>query len=93
MKANSWFILQNRGLVKQQIDSYNYFINIGIKKIMEANKEIRSDVNHKFFVQYQNIYIGEPMVLEDSQIINNKVTLSDCGIISRLHQWNAENVP
>lgn len=40
---------------------------------MEANKEIRSDVNHKFFVQYQNIYIGDPMVLEDSQIINNKV--------------------
>ena len=59
--------------MKQQIDSYNYFINIGIKKIMEANKEIRSDVNHKFFVQYQNIYIGDPMVLEDSQIINNKV--------------------
>ena len=59
--------------MKQQIDSYNYFINIGIKKIMEANKEIRSDVNHKFFVQYQNIYLGDPMVLEDSQIINNKV--------------------
>lgn len=59
--------------MKQQIDSYNYFINIGMKKIMEANKEIRSDVNHKFFVQYQNIYLGDPMVLEDSQIINNKV--------------------
>ena len=57
--------------MKQQIDSYNYFINIGIKKIMEANKEIRSDVNHKFFVQYQNIYLGDPMVLEDSQIVNN----------------------
>ena len=60
--------------MKQQIDSYNYFINIGIKKIMEANKEIRSDVNHKFFVQYQNIYLGDPMVLEDSQIVNNKVS-------------------
>ena len=62
-------------MVKQQIDSYNYFINIGIKKIMEANKEIRSDVNHKFFVQYQNIYLGDPMVLEDSQIVNNKVKM------------------
>ena len=62
--------------MKQQIDSYNYFINIGMKKIMEANKEIRSDVNHKFFVQYQNIYLGDPMVLEDSQIINNKVGVS-----------------
>ena len=61
--------------MKQQIDSYNYFINIGIKKIMEANKEIRSDVNHKFFVQYQNIYLGDPMVLEDSQIVNNKVKM------------------
>ena len=61
--------------MKQQIDSYNYFINIGIKKIMEANKAIRSDVNHKFFVQYQNIYLGDPMVLEDSQIVNNKVKM------------------
>ena len=61
--------------MKQQIDSYNYFINIGIKKIMEANKEIRSDVNHKFFVQYQNIYLGDPMVLEDSQIVNNQVKM------------------
>ena len=46
-----------------------------MKKIMEANREIRSDVNNKFFVQYQNIYLGDPMVLEDSQIINNKVGL------------------
>ena len=61
--------------MKQQIDSYNYFINIGIKKIMEANKEIRSDVNHKAPPQYQNIYLGDPMVLEDSQIVNNKVKM------------------
>ena len=73
--------------MKQQIHSYNYFINIGIKKIMEANREIRSDVNNKFFVQYQNIYIGEPMVLEDSQIINNKVIHSYFDFTLRLRQW------
>ena len=63
-----------------------------MKKIMEANKEIRSGVNQKFFVQYQSIYIGEPMVLEDSQIINNKVERIEYSITFRLHQWNVENV-
>lgn len=60
---------------------------------MEANKEIRSDVNHKFFVQYQNIYIGEPMVLEDSQIINNKVYSFFWVDDFRLHPWNVESAP
>lgn len=77
--------------MKQQIHSYNYFINIGMKKIMEANREIRSDVNNKFFVQYQNIYLGDPMVLEDSQIINNKVGLFFVHHV-RSRPWSVANV-
>ena len=63
--------------MKQQIDSFNYFFYFFIRKIMEANKEIRSDVNHKFFVRYEKIEVGEPMVLEDSSIINNKVPATE----------------
>ena len=84
-------MVQTRGLVKQQIHSYNYFINIGMKKIMEANREIRSDVDDKFFVQYQNIYLGEPMVIEDSHNINNTVGLFIFVLIGRLLPWNAES--
>lgn len=30
------------GLVRQHIESYNYFINVGIKKILKANSEVRA---------------------------------------------------
>lgn len=43
--------LQGRGLVKQHIDSYNYFINEEIKKIVKANEEILSDVDPNFYVK------------------------------------------
>jgi DNA-directed RNA polymerase beta subunit len=33
-----------RGLVKQHIHSFDHFVNEELKKILEANSEIRSDV-------------------------------------------------
>ena len=59
---------------------------------MEANREIRSDVDDKFFVQYQNIYVGEPMVIEDSHNINSTVGHFVLVLIGRLLPWNAESV-
>ena len=35
---------QSRGLVKQHIDSFDYFINVELRSIMEANRDVRSDV-------------------------------------------------
>lgn len=35
---------QSRGLVRQQIASFNYFVNTELKKIVEANSEVRSEV-------------------------------------------------
>ena len=35
---------QVRGLVKQHIESFNYFINVDLKKILEANSEVLSEV-------------------------------------------------
>jgi DNA-directed RNA polymerase beta subunit len=32
--------LQLRGLVKQHIDSYNYFINVELKQILMANQKV-----------------------------------------------------
>ncbi|KAF3854660.1 hypothetical protein F7725_022715 [Dissostichus mawsoni] len=37
--------LKVKGLVKQHIDSFNYFINVEIKKIMKANEKITSDAD------------------------------------------------
>lgn len=51
--------LKVRGLWKQHIDSFNYFIRVEIKKVVEANRLLRSDedpltiiklVFHKIFI-------------------------------------------
>lgn len=34
--------LKIKGLVKQHIDSFNYFINVEIKKIVMANQKVTS---------------------------------------------------
>ncbi len=43
--------LKVRGLVKQHIDSYNYFVTTEIKKILQANQKITSDVDPSFFLR------------------------------------------
>jgi DNA-directed RNA polymerase III subunit RPC2 len=43
--------LKVKGLVKQHIDSYNYFVEVQLKKILRANSEIRSSENRSFFIK------------------------------------------
>jgi DNA-directed RNA polymerase III subunit RPC2 len=44
--------LKVRGLVKQHLDSYNYFVNVEIDKIMRANKKVTSDADTNFFLEF-----------------------------------------
>ena len=39
--------LQARGLVKQHIESFDYFFDTELRNIVEANREVRSDVDPK----------------------------------------------
>ncbi|KAJ3672618.1 hypothetical protein LUZ60_007339 [Juncus effusus] len=55
--------LKVRGLVKQHIDSFNYFVNHGIKKIMEANSIVK--VTDSIYLKYTNIYVGKTEVMMD----------------------------
>ncbi|CAH9134445.1 unnamed protein product [Cuscuta epithymum] len=57
--------LKVRGLVKQHLDSYNYLIRTEIKKIVKANKEIRSTVDSRIFLRYTDVWIGRPSVMSD----------------------------
>lgn len=41
-----------KGLVKQHIDSFNYFVDVDLKKIIKANEKIVSDVDPHFFLRY-----------------------------------------
>eukprot|EP00741_Cyanophora_paradoxa_P012668 tig00020614_g12239.t1 len=67
--AEKWRLLPSflrvRGLVKQHIDSFNYFTSVEIKKIVQANQRVTSDADPTFFLEYTNISIGKPSVEED----------------------------
>lgn len=52
--------LEIKGLVKQHIDSFNYFINVDIKKIVQANSRITSDADPSFYLQYNDVRVGMP---------------------------------
>ncbi|KAK7108874.1 hypothetical protein V1264_016534 [Littorina saxatilis] len=43
--------LKVKGLVKQHIDSYNYFINVELKKIVKANDKVTSDADPNFYLR------------------------------------------
>ncbi|XP_013391802.1 DNA-directed RNA polymerase III subunit RPC2 [Lingula anatina] len=60
--------LKVKGLVKQHIDSFNYFVNVEIKNILKANEKITSDADPTFYMKYLNIYIGMPDAEEGYQI-------------------------
>lgn len=64
--------LQLRGLVKQHIDSYNYFLQVELKQIMMANQKVICDVDPNFFLKYTDIRVGTPSVEEE--LIISKTT-------------------
>ncbi|XP_014210449.1 DNA-directed RNA polymerase III subunit RPC2 [Copidosoma floridanum] len=69
--------LKGKGLVKQHIDSFNYFINVEIKKIIKANEKIFSDVDPMFYLKYLNISIGTPDV-EEGFSVSRSTTPHEC---------------
>ncbi|GMN33778.1 hypothetical protein TIFTF001_048290, partial [Ficus carica] len=57
--------LKVRGLVKQHLDSFNYFVNTDIKKIVRANNRIVSSVDPSIYLRFTDVRIGEPSVTMD----------------------------
>ncbi|XP_044750758.1 DNA-directed RNA polymerase III subunit RPC2 [Coccinella septempunctata] len=60
--------LRVKGLVKQHIDSFDYFITNDIKKIVQANSKVVCDADPSFYVKYTNVYVGSPDVNEGYNI-------------------------
>ena len=69
--------LKVKGLVKQHIDYFNYFINVEIKKIMKANELITSDADPSFYLKYLNISVGRPSV-EESFNVTKSIAPHEC---------------
>ncbi|QLG70437.1 hypothetical protein HG535_0A03760 [Zygotorulaspora mrakii] len=51
--------LKVKGLVKQHLDSFNYFVDVDLKKIIRANQLILSDVDPEFYLKYVDIRVGQ----------------------------------
>jgi DNA-directed RNA polymerase III subunit RPC2 len=69
--------LKAKGLVKQHIDSFNYFVDVDLKKIVKANNKITSDIDPKFWLKYANVRIGMPQ-RHDAEAIDLHVTPHEC---------------
>ncbi|XP_053979489.1 DNA-directed RNA polymerase III subunit RPC2 isoform X1 [Hylaeus anthracinus] len=69
--------LKGKGLVKQHIDSFNYFINVEIKKIVKANEKVLSDADPLFYVKYLNVHVGSPDV-EEGFNVTRSTTPHEC---------------
>jgi len=43
--------LKVKGLVKQHTDSFNYFLNVDLQKIVKANERVTSDIDSSFYLK------------------------------------------
>ncbi|KAK9064381.1 hypothetical protein SSX86_015763 [Deinandra increscens subsp. villosa] len=72
--------LKVRGLVKQHLDSYNFFVMTEIKKIVRANDLVTSRVNPGVYLRYKDVWIGKPSEVVDGvteSLSPQKCRLSD----------------
>ena len=76
--------LKVKGLVKQHTDSFNHFVDVELKKIIQAEPPITSDVDPHFYIKYTNIYVGRPCRADEDQSPEGKssaestVTPNEC---------------
>jgi DNA-directed RNA polymerase III subunit RPC2 len=71
--------LKVKGLVKQHIDSYNYFVDHEIKEIVKTNRFIRSDQNESFWLEFTDIRVGMPTRVDTSdRMTQSEVSPMEC---------------
>ncbi|KAK9056091.1 hypothetical protein SSX86_027179 [Deinandra increscens subsp. villosa] len=57
--------LKVRGLVKQHLESFNYFVKTEIKKIVRANNLVASRSDPSVYIRYTDVWIGKPSEIVD----------------------------
>jgi len=74
--------LQVRGLVKQHIDSFNYFTDIEIKNIIRSSRNyiVKSEINPNFYLKYRDIHIKLPTIEEE--LGSSLITPHECRLRS-----------
>ncbi|TYG92122.1 hypothetical protein ES288_A11G005100v1 [Gossypium darwinii] len=69
--------LKVRGLVKQHLDSFNYFVNTGIKKVVSANDRIVSYIDPGIYLRFKDVRIGNPSMTTYEKINPHTCRLAD----------------
>lgn len=70
--------LQLKGLVKQHTDSFNHFIDYGLKKVMKANAEVRCEADPNWYLKYTDITVGKPDIDEGVLTGSKLTTPNEC---------------
>jgi len=80
-QQDKWLLLpaflKVKGLVKQHIDSFNYFVDVDIRNILKANNKVTSDVDPRFWLKYTDISVGFPD-RTDPDAVDKSVTPHEC---------------
>lgn len=56
---------RDKGLARQHIESFNYFIEHDIANIVKANDIVDSDIDHMFYLKYTDVRVGMPSIEEN----------------------------
>ncbi|EOB12317.1 DNA-directed RNA polymerase III subunit RPC2 [Nosema bombycis CQ1] len=56
---------KDKGLARQHIESFNYFIEHDIENIIKANDIVDSDIDHLFYLKYTGVRVGMPSIEEN----------------------------
>eukprot|EP00181_Compsopogon_caeruleus_P003853 CAMPEP_0184677528 /NCGR_PEP_ID=MMETSP0312-20130426/104_1 /TAXON_ID=31354 /ORGANISM="Compsopogon coeruleus, Strain SAG 36.94" /LENGTH=1159 /DNA_ID=CAMNT_0027125439 /DNA_START=2248 /DNA_END=5727 /DNA_ORIENTATION=+ len=73
--------LQVRGLVRQHIDSFDFFVQEDIRHIVQANEKVLSDADPAFYLRFLNVKVGKPSFEEGSDFVSRQdVTPQECRI-------------
>ncbi|EGF81711.1 hypothetical protein BATDEDRAFT_29606 [Batrachochytrium dendrobatidis JAM81] len=70
--------LQTKGLVKQHLDSFNYFLETDIKLIVQANAKVDSDIDPHFFLRFLDIRIKPPQAEDIQKGVVYELTPQEC---------------
>ena len=70
--------LRVRGLVRQHIDSYNYFVQTELSAILQANAKVLCDADPSFFLRYTDIRIGSPAAEDVVDLTVTPITPQEC---------------
>ena len=74
------YFLSLRSLLRQHIDSFDHFVESEMRQIVQSPSacEIRSDHDPKFYLRYEDVWIGDTPSVEEESFSLQKITPFQC---------------